>query len=107
MEEGDRALGTTARGGVDELDPVDLEAQQGLGEVRDLEADVVEALALRLEEAGDAGRVVGRLDELDLRLPDPEEGDPDVVGRDVHDRLELERRARRARARASRRSSGR
>ena len=42
------------------------------------------------EEAGDAGRVVGRLDELDLRLPHPEERDPDAVVRDVHDRLELE-----------------
>ena len=36
----------------------------------DLEADVVEALALRRQEPGDAGRVVGRLDELDLRLAD-------------------------------------
>ena len=63
---------------------------QRLGEVRDLEADVVEALALALEEAGDAGRVVGRLDELDLRLAHPEERDPDPVVRDVHDRLELE-----------------
>ena len=63
---------------------------QRLGQVRDLEADVVEALALALEEARDAGRVVGRLDELDLRLPDPQERDPDVVVRDVRDRLELE-----------------
>ena len=78
------------RGGVDELDAVDLEAEQRLGEVRDLEADVVEALALALEEARDAGRVVGRLDELDLRLADPQERDPDAVVRDVHDRLELE-----------------
>ena len=50
--------------------PSNLEAEQRLGEVRDLEADVVEALALRLEEAGDAGGVVGRLDQLDLRLAD-------------------------------------
>ena len=42
------------------------------------------------QEARDAGRVVGRLDELDLRLPHPEEGDPDPVVRDVHDGLELE-----------------
>ena len=52
---------------------------QGLRQVGDLEADVVEALALRRKEAGDAGRVVGRLDELDLRLADPEERDPDPV----------------------------
>ena len=54
----------------------------------DLEADVMEALALVRQEAGDAGRVVRRLDELDLRLPHPEERDPDPVLRDVHDRLE-------------------
>ena len=47
-----------------------LEAHQRLGQVGDLEADVVEALALRRQEAGDAGRVVGRLDQLDLRLAD-------------------------------------
>ena len=70
MEEGDRTLGALARRRVDELDAVDLEVQERLGEVRDLEADVVEALALALEEAGDAGRVVGRLDQLDLGLPD-------------------------------------
>ena len=75
---------------IDELEAVDLEAQERLGQVRDLEADVVEALALARQEAGDAGGVVGRLDELDLRLADPEEGDPDAVVGDVHDRLELE-----------------
>ena len=64
--------------------------EERLGEVRDLEADVVEALALAREEARDAGRVVGRLDELDLRLADAEERDPDPVRRDVHDRLELQ-----------------
>ena len=85
VEERDRALGAPARGRIDELDAVDLEAEQRLGEVRDLEADVVEALALALQEARDAGRVVGRLDELDLRLPHPEERDPHVVLRDVHD----------------------
>ena len=70
--------------------PSKLEPEQRLGEVRDLEADVVEPLALAREEAGDAGRVVGRLDELDLRLADGQEGDPDAVLGDVHDRLELE-----------------
>ena len=34
--------------------------------------------------------VVGRLDEFDLGLPDPQECDPDPVIRDVHDRLEVE-----------------
>ena len=80
MEERDRPLGAAARGGVDQLDAVDLEPQQRLGQVLDLEADVVEALALARQEAGDAGRVVGRLDQLDLRLADPQERDPDPVG---------------------------
>ncbi len=70
VDEGHGPFRTAARRRVDELQPVDLEAEQRLGEVRHLEADVVEALALRLEEAGDAGRVVGRLDQLDLRLAD-------------------------------------
>ena len=56
----------------------------------DLEADVVEPLALRGEEARHPGGVVGRLDELDLRLADRQEGDPHPVVLDVHDRLELE-----------------
>jgi hypothetical protein len=50
----------------------------------------MEPLAPAVEEAGDAGRVVGRLDQLDLRLPHPEERDADVVALDVGDRLELE-----------------
>ena len=80
---------------------------QRFGEVRDLEADVMEALALALEEARDAGRVVGRLDELDLRLAHPEERDPDVVVRDVHDRLELEAQRVTPQAQRHPRSSGR
>ena len=90
VQEGDGAFGSLARGGVDQLDAVDLEVEEGLGEVRNLEADMVEALAALRDEAGHAGRVVGRLHELDLRLPDAEEGDPDVVALDVHDRLEIE-----------------
>jgi hypothetical protein len=49
---------------------------------------VVEPLTLAGEEPRDAGRVIRRLDELDLRLPDPEERDPDPVGGDVLDGLE-------------------
>src|SRR6478735_7364306 len=52
---------TPAWRGVDQLDAVDAEPGQLLGQVRDLEADVVETLALVRQEAGDAGRVVGRL----------------------------------------------
>ena len=52
VEEGDRSLGAAARRRIDQLDPVDLEAQERLGEVRDLEADVVEALALARPGSG-------------------------------------------------------
>ena len=90
VDERHRSFGASARRRVDELEALDLEAQQRLGEVRDLEADVVEPLPLRGEESGDAGRVVGRLDELDLRLADPEKRDPHPVGRHVDDRLRLE-----------------
>jgi hypothetical protein len=83
VDERHRALGAAPRCRVDQLETVELQPDQRLGEVVDLEADVVKALALRCEEAGDTGRVVGRLDQLDLRLPHPEERDPDSVGRDV------------------------
>jgi hypothetical protein len=43
------------------------------------------ALTPRREEARDAGRLVGRLDELDLHVPDREERDVHTVGRDRHD----------------------
>ena len=35
---------------------------------------------LNSQEVRDAGRVVGRLDELDLRLADRQERDPDTIG---------------------------
>ena len=50
----------------------------------------MEPLALRLEEARHAGRLIRRLDELDLRLPHREERDPDVVSRNVHHGFELQ-----------------
>src|SRR4029078_1400704 len=90
MDEGDGSLGAPPRRAVDQLQAVDLEPEEGLCETGDLEADVVEALALRGKEPGDARRVVGRLHELDLRLADAEERDPDAVVGDVHDGLELE-----------------
>jgi hypothetical protein len=46
---------------------------------------MVEAFAPALEKASDTGRVVGRLDELDLRLTDGQERDPDAIRGDVHD----------------------
>ncbi len=88
MEECHRTLGSRPRSGVDELDALGCEARQFGAHVVHLEAQVMESLALRGKEAGDAGRVVGRLHELDLRFPDAEEGDPYPVRRDVHDRLE-------------------
>ena len=90
VDERDRTLRSLPRRGVDELEPGDLQPQQRLGEVRDLEADVVEPLALRFEEAGHARAVVGRFDQLDLRLADGQERDAHAVAGDVHDGLELE-----------------
>ena len=90
VDERDRSFGPAARRGIDQLETGDLEAKQRLGEVGDLEADVMEALALRREKARHPGRIVGRLDELDLRLADREEGDPDAILIDLHDRLEIE-----------------
>ena len=88
VDEGDRSLSTAPGRTVDELHTVQFKAHQGLREALDLEADVMEALPLRGKKAGDAGRVIGGLDELDLGLPYPEEGDPDTIGRDIHHRLE-------------------
>ena len=48
----------------------------------------MEALTLLGQVPSDAGRVVRRLHELDLRFADAEERDPHPIGRDVHDRLE-------------------
>ena len=50
----------------------------------------MEALTLGGQEAGHAGRRVGRLDQLDLRLADRQEGDPDAVVGHLLDDLELE-----------------
>ena len=90
MDERDGPFRASPRRAVDELEAVDRQSGQLLGEVRDLEADVVEALALLREEARDTGCLVGRLDELDLRFADREERDPDPIGGDVLDLLETE-----------------
>ncbi len=90
VQEPDRTLGAPPWDAVDELDAVGLEPHERGSKVGDLETDVVEALALGLEEARDTGRRVRRLDELDLRFAHGKERDPDPVARDVHDGLELE-----------------
>jgi hypothetical protein len=51
---------------------------------------VVKALALGGEEPGNPGAVVGRLDQLDLRLAHAEEGDSHAVLGDIRHGLELE-----------------
>ena len=51
MDERHRALGAASRRGIDQLEAGDLELEQRLGQVGDLEADVVEAFTLRREEA--------------------------------------------------------
>src|SRR3954453_12256060 len=90
VEERDRAFRAAARLAVDQLDTLSADRHERLGEIGDLEADVVEPLTLGREEAGDAGGAICRLDELDLGLPDRQEGDPDAIEADVHDGLELE-----------------
>ena len=47
MDECDGTLGSSARHGIDQLEPVQLEADERLRQVRDLEAHVVETLPLR------------------------------------------------------------
>ena len=102
MEERDGSLGAGPRRRVDQLHPVDRQPGQRGGDVGNLEADVVEALASGGEEARHAGRGVGRLDELDPDLPDGQERDADAIRGDRHDRtrrepqdvpIEAERRA--------------
>jgi hypothetical protein len=88
VDEGYRTVRSSARRGIDQLEALGGQAIEGGGEVLDLEADVVEPLPLQGEEARDAGRLVGRLDELDLGLAHGQEGDPDPVVLDVHDLLE-------------------
>ena len=90
VEERDRTLGALAGCGVDQLDPVDGQPGERLGQVRDLEADVVEALPLGLEEARDTRGIVSRADQFDLGFAHRQERDPDAVGRDGQDRLELQ-----------------
>ena len=50
VEERHGPVGAMARRGIDELDTVDRTTGQGRGDVRDLEAEVVEALAAAGEE---------------------------------------------------------
>ncbi len=90
MDESNRSFRAAARCRVDELHTVDLQPQQCLREIRDLEADVVEAFALRRKKPGDAGRIVGGLDKLDLRFAHTQERDAHLVRRNRLDRLELE-----------------
>jgi hypothetical protein len=82
VKERDGTLRSLAGDPVDHLDAVELEPGQGRVDVRHLEAHVVEPLALRLQEPGDPGRLVGGLDELHLRLPDRKEGDRDPIALD-------------------------
>jgi hypothetical protein len=90
MEECDWALGTLAGHRVDQLEAVELEALQRLGQVLDLEAQMVESLAPGREEPRDARRVVGRHHQLDLRLADRQEGDRHVVLLDRQHELDRE-----------------
>src|ERR1035437_6739145 len=84
VDESHRALSTLAWGRVDENQVQRGELVERCLDVWHLEADVVEALALGCEEASGAGRVVGRLDQLDLGVAHRQEADRDVVVVHVH-----------------------
>ena len=64
---------------VDQLDTLRSEPIELRPDVIDLQADVVEAFAARLEEARHTGRCVGRLDQLDVRLAHGQKGDAHAV----------------------------
>src|SRR5207237_8751431 len=68
VEERDLAGEPGARRGVDQLRAAILEAHQRAADVRRLEAEMVEALAVPREEAPDARGRVARLEQLDLRV---------------------------------------
>ena len=101
MEERDRTLGAAARRGVDQLEAVDLEAEQRLGQVRRPRSrrDGSPRPSTSRKRATPVVSSVGSTSSI-FDSPDPEERDPDPVVGDVHDGLELERRACRARGRA-------
>ena len=88
MQEGHRPLGSLARLAVDELHTVRRQPVQARREVGDLEADVVEALALVGQETGHPGGGVGGLDELDLGLADGQERDAHTVALDGQQQLQ-------------------
>ena len=81
VEERDRSLGAGPGRGVDQLDAVDRQAGQRRRDVRDLEADVMEALAPRREEPRDArwSRRSAATSSI-LRLADRQERDAHTVG---------------------------
>jgi hypothetical protein len=69
---------------VDEPDPLPLRVRQGGGGVADLEAEVVDPLAVLLDELSHRAVGGGRLDHLDRALPHAEDGGADLL---VHDLL--------------------
>src|SRR5580658_3258009 len=59
------------------------DAREGRVHARDMEGEVVDARPTAFEELGHRGAGVGRLEQLDMRLPDRDEGYPDPIGGDV------------------------
>src|ERR1700691_919597 len=59
------------------------DAREGRVHARDMEGEVVDARPTAFEELGHRGAGVGRLEQLDMRLPDRDEGCPDPIGGDV------------------------
>ena len=90
MDEGDRAFGTRARRRIDQLGTGRGQARELGGEVRGAEAHVVQTLAPRGEEAGDAALLVHRLDQLQAgrgRRTGGQEAELDPLGGDDPRRL--------------------
>ena len=87
MDERHRTLRAAPRLCIDELDTAGGEAIKRASDIVDLEADVVETLASRLQVSSDARGRVGRLDKLDLRLTYREESDRYAVRLDGQDQL--------------------
>src|SRR5918992_4463603 len=79
VDEGHGTFGPPPWYGVDQLHPIAREARQRVRQARQLEADVVESLPSRGQEARDAGRIVRRLDELELARSHRQEGGPDAI----------------------------
>src|SRR5215470_20413360 len=87
MQERDTARQPVAGYRIDELRAAPLEAGERVGDVRRLEAEMMQSLTSPFEKSPDAGARVDRLQELDLGVAGPEERRPHPL---IGDRLLLQ-----------------